>query len=55
MLFRSVEHEKLESGDWTAEDDRLVLVGRIADVIESMPADKLAVALEAGTGIRDLD
>lgn len=51
----SQRSDAMQSPDWNAEDDRLVLIARIADVIETMPIDKLQHVLEAVTGIRDLD
>lgn len=44
---------RITAGDWTPEDDRLVLIGRIADVIETMPIEKLQRVLLAAKGIRD--
>lgn len=38
--------------DWTAEDDRLVLVGRIADMIETMPIADLERVLIFVKGVR---
>lgn len=39
--------------DWGPEDDRLVLIGQIADTIERMPTEKLQRVLEAARRIRD--
>ncbi len=42
-----------QSSDWTPEDDRLVLVGQIADVIETMPIADLERVLVLAKLIHD--
>jgi hypothetical protein len=54
----AVEHARadaVERGDWTAEDDRLVLIGQIADTIETMPHDQLERVLVLAQHISEDD
>ena len=52
-LFKPDDYEPIKQSDWTAEDDRQVLIGRIAEQIEGMPIEQLARVLLAAQHIRD--